>query len=77
MLVSPNNLEMINKELRNTRLQEAEHWRLIQEVKEERTSIFTWIRSLVPGLWQDIRSIFGRNRGYIPISQKPKKSPSL
>jgi hypothetical protein len=77
MLVSPNNLEMINKEMRNTRLQEAEHWRLIQEVKEERPSILTRIRNLVPGLWQKIQSIFGRNRGYIPISQKPKQSPSL
>ena len=77
MLVNPNNLEMINKEIRNTRLQDAEHWRLIQEVKSDTPSIYTGIRSLVYGWWRDLRSILSRNRGYIQISQQPKNSHSL
>ena len=76
ILVNPYHTELINREIRKTRLQEAEQWRLIQEVAEPTPSIFQRFRKNMLLLWRTVMSRITGKREYFQLSRTAQNGTS-
>jgi hypothetical protein len=74
MFVNPDHNELIQKEIRKTRQEEAAHWRLVREVKPQQPSPIlrflrhVWTAFRLPG-WK-------KKQKYISLQNEIRESPS-
>jgi hypothetical protein len=69
--------EYHGQELRRDRMREAAQWRLVQQGATWNPSTLRKLSIILSTYWKGFWSRVFRKRGYIPISQTPKESPSL
>jgi len=77
MTFNPSYAELLGKELQMQRMREAEKERLIRKATAWNPSLSRKISTILRTRWQSFWTHRGENRRYTPISQLPKKTPSL
>jgi hypothetical protein len=70
-------VELHGQELRRLRMEEADHWRLVNQGSTWNPSLLRKLVVILRTNWQTFWSRIFRKRGYVTISQTPKESPSL
>ena len=76
MTINPSYADIIAREMGRDRQRDTEQWKLIQLVMKSKPSkIQGWLKA-AKIRWQTFISNLKGKRGYIPISQTPKESPS-
>ena len=77
MTFNSNYAELLGRELQRDRMQEAERERLIKQVSGWNPSHAEKTLIILQDRWSRFWSRVTGRKSYIPISQVPKKSPSI
>jgi len=77
MTINLSSADLLAREMGNDRLREADKLRLIRSAGTWNPSTLRKIILILHSRWNEFWSGVFRKRGYIPISQTPKESPSL
>lgn len=77
MTINPSYADLFAREMGNERLREAEKLRLIRSASSWNPSTIRKTFLIIQTHWKEFWSGVFNKRGYIPISQTQKESPSL
>jgi hypothetical protein len=77
MTFNANYAELLGRELQRDRMREAERERLIRQVSGWNPGLAGKLLIVLQEHWSKFWSRVSRKKGYIPISQLPKNSPSI
>lgn len=75
MAMYPNNADLLSREYRRDRMQEAEQWRLVKNTTAWSPALGIKLTTILLSRWKKFWSGLYKKERYIPISQAPKSKP--
>lgn len=76
MIINPNIVELVSRELHSDRMREAEKHRLIKQTAGWNPSPTRKLLVIIRSRWNNFRSQLFSRKKYIPVSRVPKNSTS-
>lgn len=75
MAIYPSNADLLSRDYRRDRMQEAAHWRLVKTANAWSPSLPIKLGMIFRSRWRKLWSGKPNRRRYVPITEAPKGKP--